>query len=336
MMRTRSFGLLLAAGLWVSSLLPTTFDASAPVQAQAVAGRIVAPANRQLAVLDLLAPRPRLLTSFEQPAYVTDVGVSPGGGLAVVAVARPFGEGGAIGGDLVRVDLASSQTATLMSRSDASESLAAPVWTVDARAVVFERQDRAGPGIGFPGAASVAFPTRIETVAPDGSGRAVLVDDGRQPAPAPDGSGIAFLRTSEQGTALLFRSLSDASDRVLVDFGPFRDLASPRYSPDGDRLAFMAPGVFNGHVPFGYALLAPGVAWAHGLPWDLWVIRADGSDLHLLAQVGADDGTLAWSPDGSQLFIYGGTGSFVVDADSGDATPLTYVSGYGTIAWLPG
>ena len=55
----------------------------------------------------------------------------------------------------------------------------------------------------------------------------------------------------------------------------------------------------------------------------------------LLAQVGADDGTLAWSPEDSQLFVYGGTGSFVVDAASGDATPLTCVSGYGTTAWLP-
>ena len=113
-------GLLLAAGLWACSLLPGPDDASAPVLAQAVPGRIVAPANRQLAVLDLLAPRPRLLTGFEPPAYVTDVGVSPAGDLAVVAVARPFGGGGPIGGDLVRVDLASSQVATLVSRGDAT------------------------------------------------------------------------------------------------------------------------------------------------------------------------------------------------------------------------
>ena len=210
-MRTRRLGLLLAVGLWVSSLLPTTHDAPAPVLAQAVPGRIVAPASRQLAVLDLLAPRPRLLTSFEPPAYVTDVGVSPAGSLAVVAVARPFGEGGPIGGDLVRVDLASSQIASLVSRGEASVSLGAPAWTVDARAVVFERQDRAGPGIGYPGAASVAS--------------------------------------------------------------------------------------------------------AHGLPWDVWVIGAD---------------------DGTQLFVYGGTGSLVVDAASGEATSLTYLSGYGTTAWLPG
>jgi hypothetical protein len=44
---------------------------------------------------------------------------------------------------------------------------------------------------------------------------------------------------------------------------------------------------------------------------------------------------LSWSPDGSQLFVYGGTGSFLVDASTGAATQLGFVSGYGATSWLP-
>jgi hypothetical protein len=52
-------------------------------------------------------------------------------------------------------------------------------------------------------------------------------------------------------------------------------------------------------------------------------------------QLGADDGTLSWSPDGSQVFVYGGTGSFLVDAATGEVTALGYVAGYGSTGWLP-
>jgi WD40 repeat protein len=73
-------------------------------------------------------------------------------------------------------------------------------------------------------------------------------------------------------------------------------------------------------------------AW---VPWDVWLVGTDGSGLRRLAQLGADDGTVSWSPDGSQLFVYGGTGSFLVDASSGDVTRLGFIAGYGSTAWLP-
>lgn len=64
------------------------------------------------------------------------------------------------------------------------------------------------------------------------------------------------------------------------------------------------------------------------------MVGADGSGLQRLAQVGADDGTVSWSPDGTELFVYGGTGSFPVDATTGDVTPLSYLAGYGSTAWV--
>jgi Tol biopolymer transport system component len=137
----------------------------------------------------------------------------------------------------------------------------------------------------------------------------------------------------------MVRDFAAPNERVFVVAKTFRDLASPRYSPQGDRIAFMAPGSFvGGQVPTLLAsrFFLAAVASAHGFPWDPWLVGADGSGLRRLADLGADDGTVSWSPDGSQLFVYGGAGSFLVNVATGDVTQLGYVTGYGSTAWLPG
>jgi hypothetical protein len=81
-------------------------------------------------------------------------------------------------------------------------------------------------------------------------------------------------------------------------------------------------------------ILAPRVAHAHGLPWDVWSVGLDGSGLRRLAVVGADDSSLAWSPDGQRIFIYGETGSFLVETTSGAVSSLPRIAGSGAISWI--
>ena len=82
------------------------------------------------------------------------------------------------------------------------------------------------------------------------------------------------------------------------------------------------------------ALFGPATAYAHGIPWDPWVVNADGSGLRRVAETAADEPSVAWSPDQMQLFVYSGTGSYLLDALTGAATPLTFVQGYGPVVWL--
>jgi hypothetical protein len=35
------------------------------------------------------------------------------------------------------------------------------------------------------------------------------------------------------------------------------------------------------------------------------------------------------------VFVYSGTGSFIVDVASGAVSPLSFVQGYGPAVWLP-
>jgi hypothetical protein len=81
--------------------------------------------------------------------------------------------------------------------------------------------------------------------------------------------------------------------------------------------------------------LTPEPAMAHGFPWEAWIVNADGSGLHQIADVTNDDPSVAWSPDGNQLLVYGGWGSFVVDAASGSSESLSFLAGYGSVGWMP-
>jgi hypothetical protein len=63
-------------------------------------------------------------------------------------------------------------------------------------------------------------------------------------------------------------------------------------------------------------------------------VNPDGTGAHELAEVESDDGSVVWSPDGTELLVYGGSGGFLVDATTGEYQLLSYLSGYGSIAWL--
>ena len=67
----------------------------------------------------------------------------------------------------------------------------------------------------------------------------------------------------------------------------------------------------------------------------MWVVGADGQALRQLPDVLNDDASIAWSPDASQLLVYGGWGGQLVEVSTGAFVSLPFLAGYGSIAWLP-
>jgi hypothetical protein len=254
----------------------------------------------------------------------------------VVAVFAPFGGGGSADtAELVSLDLQSGTTSPLLGRSDAGESLTSPAWVPTTSMLLYQRQRLFVPpgGLGY----EDPLGSRIESIQADGSGRTALIFDAYQPAPAPDGARVAFLRLFSQGTALVERGLDPAAsaERTIVPAGRFQDISYPRYAPSGDQLVFFVTTTYADLDLFGNGLLGPATASAaHGTPWDLWLGQTDGSGLRKLASLGADDPTATWSPDGSQLFIYSGSGAWLLDPRTETLDRIAYVSGYGLTAWL--
>jgi hypothetical protein len=130
----------------------------------------------------------------------------------------------------------------------------------------------------------------------------------------PGGAGVLFER-DDVNSQLPALFAVRGSDRLLVP------------------AEFVGDGGAHAEASSGW-LFGACVALAHGLPWDVWLVRPDGTDAHELAQVQADGGAVAWSPDGPPLLVYGGSGGYLVDANSGEFQRLAYLSGYGSIAWL--
>ena len=108
------------------------------------------------------------------------------------------------------------------------------------------------------------------------------------PAPLLGGGGaIAFVSDREDGRTLQIWAMNpDGSQPRQLTFGP-GDKAQPRWSPDGQRLLFVAPG---GTDSFGNKLGS-----------DIWVMNIDGTGIINATASEGDDTDPAWAPDGLRI-----------------------------------
>lgn len=145
---------------------------------------------------------------------------------------------------------------------------------------------------------------------------------------SPDGERLALIEAKggfwEAHAADIAVARVDGSERRRLTDDPGED-ASPSWSPDGSRIAFLSDRDRNGRCLFHDCT---------GSASELYMMNADGSDQRRLTRTTATESRPSWSPDGRRIVFSrigdenGNHDLFVVDLETGAESRLTR-----TAAW---
>jgi Tol biopolymer transport system component len=173
-----------------------------------------------------------------------------------------------------------------------------------------------------------------------GGARTTVAQNAMQPTLARDASRLAYISSEAGGQSLVVADADGKNPKTIVPASKLDGINSPRFSPDGKLISFsattpLAPVVTP--TPARTSFLQPSTAYAaelrHGLPMDVWVVAADGTNLKRLTQLGEDSPTTAWSPDGKQMLILAGGGIYLMNADGSNFDNVDQHGGHGSADW---
>jgi len=211
-------------------------------------------------------------------------------------------------------------------------------WSPDGSRITYAQADVAGcdRANSFDGSCS------LYTMKPDGTDRVKLptgsVVDPVSPSWSPDGASIAFSGRVGEDWFVYTMAPHGAEPTQLAADLPSPEQTQPAWSPDGSTIAFVTwEGAAPGSKPTGLDM-------EYGLPFDLWSMEPDGSGRRRLYEgcclVGGAGFAVQgpeWSPDGTQILLFGGTGGGLelIDADTGEVFEIPGRKSSGPIAWQP-
>jgi Tol biopolymer transport system component len=299
-------------------------------------GRITWPKDGDLWIYDLASKQQTKITNLPQGAAVTGATYSPDGQRIIFGQFWRRPNERSSGADLMLANADGSNAHVFAERDAPNTVLETPQWAASGRVYYTVRRVTNGRE-------TQSIVRQLEGGQPE-----MLVDNAYDPAISPDESTLIYVRSTRAGQTMYRKTLGDASDGCeLISDQVFQYLSLPRISPDGKRVALGGSGEPNmgpsgcGGDPRSkaaalldlVALFAPDVAYAHGLPADIYSLNLDGSNMTRIADIKDDDPSVTWSPDGTKLAIFGVAALYVVDAKGGPTDKLVDQGGYGGLDW---
>jgi Tol biopolymer transport system component len=306
-----------------------------------VDGQIAIPVAGGVNIVDTSSGRSRSLIPAEANASVTAVAWSPDRATLAYTLFHRRPDDRVSSAELFTIPASGGSPTLLVPRPQPGTVIDAPAWAPDGSAIFFS----------FQGVENRQPVARIERYGIADSSRQVVYTDAAFPTVSSDGRSLAFTFDDGSGQALRLGSVAGGDARELVNATAFRGLMSPRFSPDGAWIAFVAqgpgPSTGLGEAPSPQPVLgeAPSrstglaaifsvpVAEAHGDPWGIWKIRPDGKDLQRVGTLQEDEPSIAWSKDGAWIAVHGTGGLWLLDT-RGPTEPRRLTDGtIGGIDW---
>jgi Tol biopolymer transport system component len=326
-------------------------------------GRITWPKDGDLWVYDLSAKQDKKITNLPRGAAVTGASWSPDGQRVVFSQFGRRPNERSSGADLYVANADGSDAHLFAERDAANTVLDTPYWAASGRVYYTLRRVQNGRESqtivrqtegGEP--ETLVENAYSPTVTPDEStlvylrttraGQALMKksigqsDDGcellsdqvfqylSQPRVSPDGKKVAL---AGSGDANPGPSTCGANN------GDKPSASGARLAAEDSSSAPQRAGVLAALAPLldvaEWLDVVPATAEAHGLPADVYTLGLDGGGLQRIADIKDDDPTVAWSPDGSRLAIFGVAALYVVDSKGGPTQKLVEQGGYGGLDW---
>ncbi|MDP9299516.1 MAG: hypothetical protein M3P43_01235 [Actinomycetota bacterium] len=295
-------------------------------------------AQRQL--LDACPPHPDGKGACER-MYITSVDWSPDGTRMAFSLSAIHARGEGI----YVMDVGTEQVHRLSSCTDPCLDQRMVDWSPDGSRIAYAQADVSGCNLDE---STYGGCNGLYSMKPDGTDQVRLatgsVSEPINPSWSPDGTSIAF-SGRVGGDWFVYTTALDGSEptRLAADL-PSPMETRPAWSPDGSSIAFVAwEGAAPGAKPTSLDIQS-------GMPFKLWSMAPDGSERRFLSDgccLEAGGGFSVqgpeWSPDGTQIFLTGGTGGSleVIDAATGESSLVPDrksprgISASGPIAWQP-
>ena len=298
----------------------------------ASAGLVVYSNNNDIWTMNADGSNQTQLTHVAQNLFANDAVFSPDGTKIAYTVHQPWTQDNWGGSEIHIMNIDGTNDRVALKPTRKSEWMDMPAWYA-AGTQLFYSHDVPQ----FDASGNWTSDTITLEALDMGTGqRTVLQNNAENPTTAANGTLAWVSFTNGQIGFQLNVITPNSQPKTILSDKDFLQIWQPRLSPDGQWIAFSGSGrsASSGGSSglFGALSLVP-TASAHGLPWDPWIIKVDGTGLRKLASIGSDEQAVTWSPDGQTVGVDDYDGVFAIPAAGGGLAKIVAGGQAGGLDW---